>query len=471
MSISTIVLCAGEGTRMKGVKSKMLHELCGRPLCFYALEAALAVSSDDVVAVLGSRGDQVQREIKKFFGDKVKIVWQTEQLGTAHAVQQALLQWQSSSSTILVSYGDAPLMTAEALGNLHKTQIESQAKIALLSSVAENPFGYGRIVRDDVGDICGIVEENDCNQDQKLVKVINAGMYAFEAEFLRTAINQIPKSKKGEFYLTDIVAAAYGSNGNQPAVVAIDSAWQDIAGVNDRKQLAEARKVMQGRILDSWMRLGVTVIDPRSTSVDYGVALEEDVILESGVCLRGTTKIGRGAQIGAGSVLFDTHIGVDAVVLPYCVCEEAQVDAQAKIGPFSHLRKNAHVESHAHVGNFVELKNTTLKTGAKANHLAYLGDAEIGANSNVGAGTITCNYDGFAKHKTVLGDGVFIGSNATLVAPISIGDGAYIGAGSTIVQEVPKNALAIGRGRQETKLDYADGLKRRLKSRLLSKAK
>lgn len=463
MTVSTIVLCAGEGTRMKGQKSKLLHEICGLPLCMYALQAAVDASDGAVVAVLGSRGDSVQKEIEKHFGERITFVWQREQKGTAHAVQQALAAWKDESDTIMVSYGDVPLMTNKELIELQQAQKKAGALVAILTATGENPFGYGRIVRNDAGLISAIVEENDASEEQKLIRQVNAGLYAFDGAFLRANIGTIKASKKGEFYLTDMVALAHETGKKAPGVVAVETTWQNMAGVNDRAQLADARTVIQQRILLNWMKKGVTVINPQQTYVDYSVRLAEDVVLEPGVSLRGECVVQHSSIIGTGSVLSNTYVGAGVHILPYCVCTEAKIESAAKLGPFSHLRKDSHVENDAHVGNFVELKNTTLRAGAKANHLAYIGDADIGAGSNVGAGTITCNYDGFLKHKTITGSGVFIGSNSTLVAPLNIGQNAYIAAGSTIVRDVPEDALALGRSRQENKEHYASALKKRLK--------
>lgn len=465
MSISTIVLCAGEGTRMKSTQSKVLHDLCGKALCFYALKSALELSTDDVVAVLGSRGDVVRQEIEKLFGGRVKFVEQREQLGTGHAIQQALLQWKGTSSTIMVTYGDAPLMQTETLSRLISSQREHRSHVAVLTSAAQDPFGYGRVIRDDSGRICAIIEEQDASLEQKKVRQVNAGAYAFDGEFLRSAIGDIPKSKKGEFYLTDMISLAYSSDVKGAGVSSVDTEWENIAGVNDQQQLAEARAVMQQRINISWMKQGVSMIDPNASYIDFDVELSGGVVVEPGVYLKGKTSIGTESSIGTGSVITNTHIGSRSSVLPYSVCEEAYIGDDARVGPFCHLRKDTRVESSARVGNFVELKNTTLKNGAKANHLAYLGDAEIGERTNVGAGTITCNYDGFTKSKTLLGDGVFIGSNSTLVAPLEIANGAYVAAGSTIVGNVPKNALALGRARQHNKENYAQGLRERLQAR------
>jgi bifunctional UDP-N-acetylglucosamine pyrophosphorylase/glucosamine-1-phosphate N-acetyltransferase len=321
-----------------------------------------------------------------------------------------------------------------------------------------HPTGYGRILRNENGDINGVVEENDASPTQKQINEVNPGIYAFDAEFLHDALSGLKShNAKNEYYLTDVIAMAGSS------VVGMHVPASETLGINDREQLAEAEQILRRRILSKWMKAGVTCMDPASTYIDNDVQVGQDVLLGPGVMLLGKTKVGNNVSIGAGSILTHTTVDDHARIHPYSVCDEAHIGTKAEVGPFARLRPLARLDESTKIGNFVEVKKSHFKKGSKANHLAYVGDTDVGENCNIGAGTITCNYNGFGKHKTTLEDGVFIGSNCTLVAPLVVGEQAYVAAGSTVTKDVPSNALAISRGRQENKEGYAARIRARLK--------
>jgi bifunctional UDP-N-acetylglucosamine pyrophosphorylase/glucosamine-1-phosphate N-acetyltransferase len=426
---------------MKSTRSKMVHEVAGVPVCCWSI-ASVAALADDIVAVVGFQADQVQHTIRERYDSKVRFVLQNEQRGTGDAVKVGLTAVPATASTVLVVYGDTPMLTEQSLRSL--TQLRKSAKVALCVSTPDSPTGYGRIIRDKSGKAASIVEEVDASEAQRAIREINAGVYAFDAAFLREQILAVQtQNKKNEIYLTDLIARARDLHGAD-SVVTFELSPEEMLGVNDRVQLAQAETLMRKRLTTHWMKQGVTMIDPSTTYIDAHVKLDSDVTLHPGVVLMGHTQIAQGAVIYAHSVLEDANVGKNA-----------------KVGPFARLRPGT--EENTRVGNFVETKKAHLRKGTKANHLAYIGDAEIGENCNIGAGTITCNYDGFKKHVTHIGDGTFVGSNSTLVAPLAIGERVYVAAGSTINKDVPDDDLAISRGRQENKKGYATKLRERLK--------
>ena len=459
--LRSVVLAAGKGTRMKSALPKVLFPVCGRPLCAWPIDAARAAGAG-VVAVVGHGAEQVTAVLRELYPDGgVTTALQAEQKGTGHAVMQALPALDGYEGTVLLLYGDTPLVTAEGLRAL--VDRKGAAPLALWTTRVPDPTGYGRILRDDEGRLLRIVEQKDASDVEKKIDEVNPGIYAVDAAFLRRALSSLTtKNAQGEYYLTDLVEIAR-REGHDVASLQVDA--EQTMGVNDRAQLAEAGAVLRRRIARRLMVEGVSIVDPATVYVDAGAHVDVDAVLEPGVALRGATKIGAGAVIGQGSVLVDTVVAPGARVQPYSVCEGAVVGPNAVVGPFSRLRPGADVGEDAHVGNFVEVKKTKLGKGAKANHLAYLGDSEIGEKTNVGAGTITCNYDGYGKYATKIGANVFVGSNSTLVAPLVLGDGAYVAAGSTVTREVPGDALAIGRGKQENKDGYAAKLRARAKQR------
>lgn len=422
-NLAAIVLCAGQGTRMKSTRSKMLHEVAGKPLCRWSLDLAAELQAKPIIAVLGYQRDLVSKVIDL----SVTTVFQEQQLGTGHAVQVAFEKLTNFKGRVLVLYGDTPLLRLETLQKL--CELSPDAQISMLTSPVKNSFGYGRIIRDKKGQIEQIIEEKDASDQQKDIGEINPGIYLFEAEFLRKNLSKLkPNNQKGEYYLTDLIALS------EKPISSLEVPEEEILGVNDLVQMAKAERILRRRINEHWMREGVLMLDYKTTYIDTQVILEKDVVLEQGVILRGSCQIASGVRIGAYSLL-----------------EDAQVGSGCQVGPFARLRPETVLEENCKIGNFVEVKKSHFKKGSKANHLAYIGDTEVGESCNIGAGTITCNYDGVNKHKTQIDNRVFVGSNSTLIAPVHLEEGSYIAAGSVITQDVPRNNLAIARGRQENK--------------------
>jgi bifunctional UDP-N-acetylglucosamine pyrophosphorylase/glucosamine-1-phosphate N-acetyltransferase len=438
--IAAVVLAAGKGTRMKSERAKVLHEALGRPIAFFPIRAALAADAAKVVVVVGHQAEAVKASLQKHFPSApLGFAEQKEQLGTGHAVLCAETELKGFEGDVLILAADVPLIRAETLQKL--VQAKGDADVALMSAKAKDPKGYGRIVRGPSGQVLRIVEEKDATAEERKIDEVNASIYLASAKFLFSALKGVGKSNaQGEYYLTDIVA-----KGRSVAVLAEEG---EVAGVNDKAQLAESAASLRERKNLQLMRDGVTIVDPAVTYVDEGVEVGADTVLEPMVSLRGKTRIGRGARIGQGCVLVDVEVSDGAEVFPYSHLQESKVGGQAFVGPFARLRPGAQVGERAHVGNFVELKKTVLGNGSKASHLSYLGDAVIGENVNIGAGTITCNYDGKKKHVTTIEDGAFIGSDTQLIAPVTVKKGAYVGTGTTIREDVPEGALAVSAGKQ-----------------------
>ncbi|MBI5440043.1 MAG: bifunctional UDP-N-acetylglucosamine diphosphorylase/glucosamine-1-phosphate N-acetyltransferase GlmU [Deltaproteobacteria bacterium] len=441
--VAAIVLAAGKGTRMRSRRAKVLHPLLGKPLLAYPLEACRRAGIGRIVTVIGPQAEEIA---STFAGPDVSFAIQAEQRGTGDAVLSAREALEGFSGTALLLCGDVPLIRPETLTRLLDAHRGAGARVTVLSMVPPEPRGYGRLVREG-GRLLRIVEERDADAETRAIHEVNTGTYAVEAPWLWTALEGLTAANdQGEYYLTDIVETAAREGGAQSLL--LDDP-EEVMGVNSRAHLAEASAAARRRINRAWMEAGVTLEDPASTWIEPDVELAEDVVLAPSCRLTGKTRVGEGAQIGQGCVISDSEIGPEALVKPYCVVSGATVAAQAQIGPFAHLRPGAEIGPSAHVGNFVELKKSKLGRGSKANHLTYLGDATIGEGVNIGAGTITCNYDGVAKHRTIIGDGAFIGSNASLVAPVTVGPAATVAAGSTITQDVPPGSLGVGRQRQQ----------------------
>jgi bifunctional UDP-N-acetylglucosamine pyrophosphorylase/glucosamine-1-phosphate N-acetyltransferase len=459
--VTAIILAAGQGTRMKSARPKVLHELCGRPMIHHVVDAARAAGARDVIVVVGHGREEVEAYLSRAFGASVRTAVQDVQQGTGDAVRCALPALGADADRVLILYGDTPLLDATELARLPRAlDAEAGAPLAMLTMKVADPHGYGRIVRDAAGRVERVVEQKDATPAERAIDEVNPGIYVARAAFLREAVAQLkPNNAQNELYLTDVVEMAARAGG-VASVLTKDAA--SLAGINDRAQLAAAEEVLYGRIADSLRRAGATI--RASARVDAGVVVEGDAILEHAVVLRGATRIGAGARIDVGSVLTDVTVAAGAQVKPYTVAQSSTIGEKAQIGPFSHLRPESTIEADAHIGNFVETKKTIVRKGAKANHLAYLGDGDVGEGANVGAGTIFCNYDGFKKHKTDIGPGAFIGSDSQIVAPVRIGAGAYVATGTTVTKDVPDGALAISRVRQENKEGYADRLKARLKA-------
>lgn len=459
---AAVVLCAGKGTRMKSEQPKMLHPLLGRPLCAWPVAAAVEAGAAPLVAVVGHQAESVRAAIQTQFSSiQPRFAVQREPLGTADAVRAAAVELRDTEGPVLILYGDTPLLTSATLRRLLATLQETSTPLALVSTTAPDPSGYGRLVRVE-GQVVRVVEERDATAQERALGEVNAGVYAVQARFLWTALSQLrPSNAQGEYYLTDLVALAAQAGG----VASLKVDFEETAGVNDRVDLAECARVLRRRINQAHMRAGVTLEDPESTTIEADVELSADVVLESGVSLRRGTRVAKGARIGQGAVLEAVDVGEGTEIRPYCVLEYSRVGARCILGPFARLRPGSELDEGVHLGNFVELKKTRIGRGSKANHLSYLGDAVVGADVNVGAGTIFCNYDGVAKHTTEVGDGVFIGSDSQLVAPVKVGAGAFIAAGTTVTEDVPEDALVLSRPPQVVKPGWAKKRRERLKKK------
>ena len=451
MALHVVILAAGKGTRMKSSRPKVLHGLAGRPIIDHVLRTAEALRAESTTVVIGHGADDVRAALA---GRPLSFVVQSPQLGTGHALLQAEPVLAGKSGTVLLLYGDVPLLQANTLSRLLDHHRARKAAATILTTDLSEPYGYGRIVRDPHGRVARIVEERDASGDERKITEINSGIYAFDLAPLFGSLQQLATdNSQGEYYLTDLVAM-YRQRGLAVDTLNLDSPGE-LRGVNSRADLSELSAIVRQRRNHEVMLAGVTLEDPASTFIDADVRIGADTVLGPGVMLQGATQVGERCQIQAGTRITDSRLGNDVVVLDHSVILGSRVGDGARIGPFAHVRPDSVIESDAHVGNFVELKKTTLGRRSKANHLAYLGDATIGEGVNIGAGTITCNYDGVAKHPTIIEDGVFIGSDSQLVAPVRIGSGAYVAAGSSITRDVPADALGIARAKQENKPGWA----------------
>ncbi len=455
-----VVLAAGQGKRMKSQRSKVLFPVAGRPLAYYPVAAALAAGASHVVCVVSPENhDEVLAALSESFGtERVSAKVQDPPQGTGDAARVGLEGLDGER--VLVLCGDTPLLEAAELSRLVGALDEHGAELALTSCELDDPTGYGRVLRGANGRVLEVREHRDLVSDeQRRVREINAGVYAAQTAFLRDALSQLrPDNAQGEYYLTDVVSIA----ARQHKAIAMLGDAAALLGVNDRAQLAAAEELLFSRNAEAHGRAGASV--KRGARIDTGVVVEADATIEAGAVLRGKTVVKSGATVDVGAVITNGEIGERALIKPYSVITDSRVGPGAQIGPFAHLRPGSEIDEDAHIGNFVETKKTRVRKGAKANHLAYLGDGDIGEGANVGAGTIFCNYDGFKKHKTVIGPGAFIGSDSQLVAPITVGEGAYVATGTTITKDVPADALAIARVKQENKLGYASRLRARLKN-------
>lgn len=446
MSLKTLILAGGKGTRMKSSIPKVLHRICGTPILKKVMDVCEKIGSEENIVVLGHNYNAILETI----GD-INYVLQEEQLGTGHAVMQSEEKLKEFEGTLMVLCGDTPLIREETLKNLYKVHKESKATTTILTSVYENPFGYGRIVKDG-SRVLGIVEEKDATEAIKCIKEVNAGAYCFEVKELVKALKKIDnKNKNNEYYLTDVIAINVKENKLVKTYLLKDN--NEILGVNSRIDLEKATHIMRKRINRKHMNSGVTFIDASSTYIDDGVEIGEDSIIYPGVILEGKTKIGKYCKILGNTRVINSKIG-DSVVIESSLIEDSIVDEKVTIGPFAHLRPKTHLKAEVHIGNFVEIKKSTIEKGTKVGHLTYLGDAIVGEKTNIGAGTITCNYDGKNKFQTFIGKNVFVGSDSMLIAPLKIGDNSLIGAGSVINKDVPENALAVSRSNQIIKLNW-----------------
>ena len=440
---SAIILAAGEGTRMKSSRPKVLHEIAGRSLVSWVVQTALDAGAARCLVVVGHGRGDVEKELVAQFGERVKMVLQPEQRGTGDAVRCAMEADRALEGRLIVLYGDCPLIP-----------------VGLVTATLADPSGYGRIVRNGAGDVERIVEDRDCSNAERALQEVNPGLYAMRADFLREAIAQLtPDNAQGQLYLTDVVELA--ANGGK--VVDLKGDMADLTGVNDQKDLAVAAATRRRRMAEDLASRGVGVTDLDTLYVDVECKVEPGATLGANVHLRGRCVVRAGADIDVGCVLTNVVVDKDAKVLPYTVAADSTIGEGAQVGPFSHLRPQTELGPRSKVGNFSETKKTTLGEGSKVNHLSYVGDGVIGEGVNIGAGTIFCNYDGEQKHTTVLEDGVFIGSDTQLIAPVTIKKGAYVASGTTVTRDVPEGALAVSRTKQENKEGYVARLRARLR--------
>jgi bifunctional UDP-N-acetylglucosamine pyrophosphorylase/glucosamine-1-phosphate N-acetyltransferase len=437
MNLEVIVLAAGQGTRMRSQLPKVLHTIAAEPLLAHVLFTARSLNAQRIHVVVGHGAERVRETLD---ADDINWVLQTEQLGTGHAVLQALPA-VAADANVLVLYGDVPLLESGTLADL------IAQSPALLTAELDDASGYGRVLRDESDSLQGVVEHKDANQDQLAIREINSGVLAYPAVLLNEYLPRVGNANtQGEYYLPDILSMAVSEGHKVAALRATDPT--EILGINDREQLAEAERLLQMRRARKLMRDGVTLIDPARIDIRGQVICAEDVSIDVSCVFEGKVTLGAGVSIGANCVLCDCEIASGTVVHPMCHVEGAKLGSNCSVGPYARLRPGTQLADGARIGNFVETKKASIGVGSKINHLSYVGDATLGDGVNVGAGTITCNYDGVDKHHTSLGDGVFIGSNSTLVAPLSVGDGGFVAAGSTITREVPGEALAVARGKQ-----------------------
>jgi len=446
MSTSVIILAAGKGTRMRSHLPKVLQPLAGRPLLGHVIETAKKLQAENIITIYGHGGQLVQ---DAFVEEKIQWVEQAEQLGTGHAVQMTLPVLPKEGISLIL-YGDVPLVRQQTLEQLLEASRETG--IGMITLTVENPAGYGRIVRES-GKIQAIVEHKDAADEQRLINEINTGIYCVSNAKLHQWLPQLSNDNvQGEYYLTDIVAMAV-ADGLEIASIQPELAFE-VEGVNDRLQLSTLERDFQQQQAKDLMQQGVHLIDPSRFDLRGTLKAGQDVRIDINVIIEGDCEFGDFVEIGAGCVLKNTKIAAGTKVQPYSVFENAVVGENTQIGPFARLRPGAKLGDDVHIGNFVEVKNTSIGTGSKANHFTYLGDAEVGENSNIGAGTITCNYDGANKHKTIIGNEAFVGSNSSLVAPVRIGNGATVGAGSVITRDVEDYSLAFERAKQLSKENY-----------------
>ncbi|MFC4620363.1 bifunctional UDP-N-acetylglucosamine diphosphorylase/glucosamine-1-phosphate N-acetyltransferase GlmU [Camelliibacillus cellulosilyticus] len=452
-----VILAAGQGTRMKSRLYKVLHPVCGKPMIKHIIDQVSSLDFNQIITVI-SRGAETVREA---IDGKTEVVVQDEQLGTAHAALQAEPYLANHEGTTVVLYGDTPLITAKTIENLIDLHEREGVAATVLTAIADNPTGYGRVLRDHTGHVAKIVEEKDTTDEEKPIKEINTGIYCFDNRKLFEALTKVDNNNaQNEYYLPDVLTILQ-EEGDVVAAYQAD-VFEETMGVNDRKALAEAERLMRKRINDDWMLAGVTIIDPNQTYISPEAKIERDTIIYPGTTISGTTVIGEGCEIGPNSDISNAQIGAYTII-KHSVVTESIIEDYVQIGPFAHIRPQSEIKDHVKIGNFVEIKKAQIGAGSKASHLSYVGDAEIGKDVNLGCGSITVNYDGKNKFVTKIEDGAFIGCNSNLVAPVTIGKEAYVAAGSTITDHVPGDALAIARSRQTTKEHYARKLNHKKK--------
>lgn len=443
-----VILAAGQGTRMKSKLFKVMHPVMGRPMVGHVVEAALEADATKVITITGFGAET----IKDYLGDRSEYVYQEEQLGTAHAVMQARDILEGKEGTTLVLSGDTPLLQGKTLKALMEFHENEEAKATILTALAEDPYGYGRVIRSEDGSVKKVVEEKDASEEERAVKEINTGTYCFDNQYLFEALKKVDNNNvQGEYYLPDVLEILVGAN-EKVGAFQLEN-MDEALGVNNRVALSLATEIMRGRINEEHMTNGVTLIDPNTTYIEMDVKIERDTVIEPNTYIKGNTTIGEDVFIGLGSVISDSRIA-DGVSIRQSVISESEIGKHSDVGPNSHLRNQAVIGEEVHIGNYVEIKKSKLGDKTKAGHHAYIGDAEVGKNVNIGAGVIFANYNGKIKSKSVVGDHSFVGSNSNLVAPVELGKKSFVAAGSTITDEVPENALGIARARQENKAEF-----------------
>ncbi|WP_144513550.1 bifunctional UDP-N-acetylglucosamine diphosphorylase/glucosamine-1-phosphate N-acetyltransferase GlmU [Bacillus sp. FJAT-22090] len=448
-----VVLAAGKGTRMKSSLYKVLHPVCGKPMVEHVVENMEQLGVEKIVTVVGHGAEIVQSEL----GDRSEYALQEEQLGTAHAVLQAEASLANLSGTTIVICGDTPLITAETMSDLLKHHEQTGAKATILTALADDPTGYGRIIRSKDGSVKSIVEQKDASVEEQRVNEINSGTYCFDNAALFKSLKLVKnENAQGEYYLPDVIEILQKEGEVISAFAAKD--FDEILGVNDRIALSQAEQIMRSRIAHHHMREGVTIIDPQNTYISSDAVIGSDTVIQPGVMIEGKTTIGERCTIGPNSHIVSSIIG-SGTTIHSSVILTSEVGDHTAIGPFAHIRPQTEVGNDVKIGNFVEVKKSKVGNGSKISHLSYMGDASIGTNVNIGCGTITVNYDGKNKFITTIEDDAFVGCNSNLIAPVTIGNKAYVAAGSTITKDVPGEALAIGRARQENKEGYVKKLK------------
>ncbi len=447
--LATVIMAAGMGTRMKSDLPKVLHELAGIPLICFPVDLALKLQSKKVVAVVGHQHKKVEAALGQMYkSKKLETALQRPQLGTGHAVQKAQKALKDHHGLVLILSGDVPFLSSDTVRDLMKLVKKKKLPLGMVTARLHDPTGYGRITRDDEGHVTGVVEHRDATKEQLFIDEINAGIYIAEADFLFKSLKKLKTDNdQGEYYLTDIIAMAAEQAGD---VATVEGDELEVAGINSREQLSEMESIFRDWINEEWMNEGVTMHGPETIRIDPSAEIGPNTELYPGVELRGNTHVGAGCKIETGSILENCRLEDNVHVKPYSVLEDSTFQTGAIIGPFAHVRPGSNIGKDCHIGNFVELKKTNMDVGAKANHLSYLGDADIGKRTNVGAGTITCNYDGEGKYRTEIGDDVFIGSDTQLVAPVKLGAKSFIAAGTTVYEDVPAGALALTRPEQTT---------------------
>lgn len=453
MNKYAVVLAAGKGTRMKSGLHKVLHPVLGKSMVDHAVTNLQKIGVEKIVTVIGYEAESVRKELQ----DRVEYAMQTEQLGTGHAVMMTKDLLEGLDGVTIVTYGDVPLLTEQTIANLFDYHKEQEAAITILTACTENPTGYGRIIRDEAGNVLRIVEQKDANVEELLVQEINTGVCCYDNKVLFEALTKITNNNsQGEYYLTDLVGIIRDMG--LKVVAYVNEDFEETLGVNDRVQLAYAEKVLRKRVNEAHMRNGVTIIDPEVTYIGIDVTIGQDVVIYPGTIISGNSVIGANTVIGANSQIINSTIGENTTINA-SVISDSVIGNDTTVGPFAHIRMHATIGNEARIGNFVEIKKSVFKDGAKSAHLSYIGDAELGENVNMGCGSITVNYDGKNKHKTVIGANTMVGCNVNLIAPVTVAPNAYLAAGSTITKSVPEHALAIARPKQENKEGYAKVLR------------